>query len=328
MAFRFKLSEPFEQGFVRIATEQIERALAQLKDNEDRIVAVHETRKSLKRLRALLRLVRPALCEHVFRNENAQLRDIAGGLSGTRDRHVLLETLTKLEVASGAAIKGHADAIRDAVAQVANGSDTPKGETAAMKHASALLADARKRIARLQLAGDGFDVVGPGLEMSYRKGRHAFREAYRDPHDEAFHEWRKGTQQHWRHMGLLARAWPECLGARSSEARALSQILGDDHDLALLTAFLDSDAAASIGAAHVAAAKRLARERQEKLRIQARPLGQRLFAEGAKTLRRRIAAYWQAAAEVAKTDGEEQERPPVKKVARVATKRRRAVARA
>ena len=67
----------------------------------DHAVAVHETRKALKRLRALLRLIRPAIGDDAFRHENAQLRDIGLSLSGARDRHVLLETVNKLEGAAG-----------------------------------------------------------------------------------------------------------------------------------------------------------------------------------------------------------------------------------
>ncbi len=53
MAFRFKLGEPFDEGSRRIAVEQIERAQSSLHDKRgDQAIAVHETRKSLKRLRA------------------------------------------------------------------------------------------------------------------------------------------------------------------------------------------------------------------------------------------------------------------------------------
>jgi hypothetical protein len=77
MAFRFKLGEPFDEGSRRIAVEQIERAQSSLHDKQgDQAIAVHETRKSLKRLRALLRLIRPAMGEQVFKAENSQLRDI------------------------------------------------------------------------------------------------------------------------------------------------------------------------------------------------------------------------------------------------------------
>ena len=89
-----------------------------------------------------------------------------------------------------------------------------------MKEAQGRLADAKKRLAELHIDGSGFDVVGAGLERSYRKARRALRQAYDEQTDEAFHDWRKGTQAHWRQMTLLARAWPDYLGARASEARS------------------------------------------------------------------------------------------------------------
>jgi CHAD domain-containing protein len=290
MAFRFKLGEPFEEGVRRIAVEQIERAQTELQVKGDYAISVHETRKALKRLRALLRLVRPAMGEVAFKRENAQLREIGLSLSGARDRHVLLETVNKLEGAPGLARKGLVSGLRTCIA-AANGEGAP----VTMKEAQTRLDEAKIRLAELHVAGSGFDVVGAGLERSYRKACRTFQEAYAKPTDEAFHEWRKGAQAHWRQMTLLARAWPEYLGARASEARTLSQILGDDHDLAMLVTFVHSDAATTISGEHAALVEKAARQRQAELRERAKPRGERLFAEAPKRLRRSIGVYWQAA---------------------------------
>lgn len=321
MAFRFKLTEPFEEGCKRVAREQFERAQAQLK-GADAVVAVHETRKSLKRLRALLRLIRPALGDEAFRAENAELREIGRLLSSARDRHVLLETVTKLEAASGTAHLGLVEDVRDAL-NGANGGNGPLVDAHAVKEAQARLAAADKRFSRLRLGGKGFDVVGRGLEASYRKARHAFDDAYAERTDEAFHEWRKGTQQHWRHMVLLSRAWTDCMEARVAEARRLSQILGDDHDLALLVAFVNSEAAAGLGKQQAEKLEELARQRQKELRELARPIGKRLYVEGARTLHDRIAAYWEAAVDLKEHTPEEAPPPSRKVVARVSGSRRR-----
>ena len=319
MAFRLKLAEPFGDGCKRIAREQIDRAQAQLKDADDPPVAVHETRKSLKRLRALLRLIRPSIGDEVFRAENTHLREIARILSGARDRHVLLETISKLEAGAGASRHTLARNVRE-VLNGANGGEGPV-DVAAMRQAHSRLAEAKGRFARLRLAGRGFDLVGAGLERSYRRARRAYNAAYDELTDEAFHEWRKSTQQHWRHMALLSRAWPACLSARSSEARRLSQILGDDHDLAMLVAFVRSDAAERLGQERIAKIETLARQRQRELRALAQPTGARLFAEGAGALRRRIAVYWEAA--VALREPDEDEAHKDKKAGRrVAAKRR------
>jgi len=287
MAFRFKLGEPFDEGCRRISVEQIDRARAILRGNGDEAAAVHETRKSLKRLRALLRLIRPAIGEETFKAENHELRDVGLSLSGARDRHVLGETLDKLLSASNLSPKS-AEALRKRL-----GPPDGHGTPLAMDAAHERLAAARERLGALPIGGSDFDIVGRGLERSYRRARRAFADAYRTPSDEAFHEWRKGAQAHWRQMLLLSRAWPDYLGARAAEARTLSQILGDDHDLALLVEFARSQpGAVSEQAEQVEAA---ARARQGELRQMARPRGERLFAASPKRLRRSVETFWQSA---------------------------------
>ena len=317
MAFRFKLGEPFDEGCRRISVEQINRAQGILCGNGGEAVTVHETRKSLKRLRALLRLIRPTIGEETFKAENHELRDIGLSLSGARDRHVLGETLDKLLSVSNLSPKS-VDALRKRL-EASDGHGTPL----AMDAAHERLAAARERLGTLQIDGSDFDVVGRGLERSYRRARHAFAEAYRAPSDEGFHEWRKGAQAHWRQMLLLSRAWPDYLGARAAEAHALSQILGDDHDLALLVAFARSQAdAVSEQAEQVEAA---ARGRQAELRQMARPRGERLFAASPKRLRRSVGIYWQSAEALKdeEPEGEEAVPPGPKRRVRQGSRRQR-----
>jgi CHAD domain-containing protein len=316
MAFRLKLAEPFGDGCKRIAREQIDRAQAQLKDADDPPIAVHETRKSLKRLRALLRLIRPSIGDDVFHAENAHLRGIARILSGARDRHVLLETVAKLDPGASGTRSTLVRNVRELL-NSANGGEGPTVDATAMRQALGRLAEAKGRFARLRLAGGGFDLVGGGLERSYRQARRAYNAAYDELSDEAFHEWRKSTQQHWRHMALLSRAWPACLGARSNEARRLSQILGDDHDLAMLVDFVRSEAGERLGQERIARIETLALQRQQELRALARPTGARLFAEGPGALRRRIAVYWDAAVALREPDDDEahKQKKPSRRVA-------------
>ncbi|MEI9900958.1 MAG: CHAD domain-containing protein [Hyphomicrobium sp.] len=317
MAFRFKLSESFEEGFRRIALEQLDRACAELDQKDQQAVAIHETRKALKRLRALLRLMRPAIGKEAFKSENAQLRDIGLSLSGARDRHVLLETATKLDAAGGFGRRGVADSLRLTIL-ASNGA----GEPLSLRAAADRLVEAKKRIGEVTVAGLGFAIVGDGLEDSYREARRALHHAYDEPSDEAFHGWRKGAQRHWRQMTLLSRAWPGYLDVRASEARELSQILGDDHDLAILVAFAHSDAAVALSGEVAAVIETAARRRQQELRAEARPRGERLFADGAKCLRRNIARYWDAAVRLKELERDESLVAP-KRVSRQSAPRRR-----
>src|SRR5262249_11482283 len=58
---------------------------------------VHRARRSLKKARAALRLMRPGITDAQYRGLNATLRDAARPLSQVRDSKVLLDTLRGLE---------------------------------------------------------------------------------------------------------------------------------------------------------------------------------------------------------------------------------------
>lgn len=304
MAYRFKLDEPFAKGFRRIGLGQIECAGRELARGADRPRAIHETRKALKRVRALLRLVRPTIGEKDYRRENRRFREIAHKLAGEREFDVLIETAAKLEALARDERQQKALASLKNEAVAARSAHTGASDTSTTKEALTLLAKLRNDFPRLGFDGQGFAVVGKGLRRGYRKGRRACKAAYGEPTDEAFHEVRKAVQLHWRHMSLMARAWPELLEARVAAAKQLSQILGDDHDLAVLVGFARRLTPPRLAAEDVAAISQMARGRQGELRAAAKPLLEQLYAESSRRFVKRLARYWssaQAASHLQKT---------------------------
>jgi CHAD domain-containing protein len=109
MAYRLKLKAHLALEVRRIALEQIEIARTALARPDDRAAAVHDARRSLKRLRAMLRLVRPALGETWFKQSNRQLADLGQRLSRSRDLDVMVVTVSKLENGAGGLPKSVAD---------------------------------------------------------------------------------------------------------------------------------------------------------------------------------------------------------------------------
>ncbi len=297
MAYRFKLDEPLQMGFRRICAEQIDRALAELRSADDPGQAVHSARKSIKRLRAVLRLVRPALGDKSFANENARLRDTAALLSSARDAEILLETATKLASFDPRIENRSMNKLKSLLATHFAQLDRT-GESVARAEAARRLEAARTRFSRIKLSPDDFDSVWRGLEQNMRHSKTAFEAAYSDPTDEAFHDWRKSVQRHWRHMAVLSRAWPDLAEARVTAARRLSQILGDDHDLAVLKLYIAQSAPNGLTKIDCRDIAMRAVRSQNELRALAHPLGVRLLAESANGIGRRFAIYWKAAKEM------------------------------
>ena len=106
-----------------------------------------------------------------------------------------------------------------------------------MKAAVDELESAREEVADWPLERDDWGAIEGGLRRIYRQGRRRMREAENEPSTEALHEWRKRVKDLWYHLSLLRETWPAVVGPEADEAHALSEKLGDDHDLAVLWDF-------------------------------------------------------------------------------------------
>src|SRR5215475_4270728 len=98
MAFELKPGDSLRKNIRRIVRKQMDGALDEVTGTpkEPRDEAVHEARKAFKKIRAVLRLVRPAIGETAFREENTCFRDAARPLTEVRDAKILIETLDHL----------------------------------------------------------------------------------------------------------------------------------------------------------------------------------------------------------------------------------------
>jgi CHAD domain-containing protein len=229
-AFKLKQGEAVPEGVRRIARGRIDHAIEALADPGEE--TVHEARKDMKKLRALLRLVRGEIGAKVYRRENAFFRDVARELAGVRDADVMLATLADLAERYDADVGPVRQGVEAHRLQVAGGS---RGRAA--EAATAMLQEARSRVDEWPLERDGFEAVEDGLRRTYRGGRRGWRAALRDPSSENLHEWRKRVKDLWYHCSILEESWKPVMKALGDEAHELSDRLGDDHDLAVLLEF-------------------------------------------------------------------------------------------
>ena len=98
MTYRLKADESVPQGIKRIATKQIEKAISVLSATDELGVdeAVHQARKRLKKIRAVVRLVRDRLNKDNYKQENARFRNLGRALASLRDAKVRIKTLDNL----------------------------------------------------------------------------------------------------------------------------------------------------------------------------------------------------------------------------------------
>ena len=98
LAFRLHAGAPPADELRRVARGRVAHAVAALDGSAglDDVTAVHEARKDLKRLRAIVRLAGPALGDTTRRREAAAFRDMGRLLGSARDRAVLVMTLDEV----------------------------------------------------------------------------------------------------------------------------------------------------------------------------------------------------------------------------------------
>ena len=94
MAFRFDIPEALDKAIPRIARERIGRIIESLSEKpQPGAESIHEARKDLKSIRALLRLARGSIDGEIRLRENTLFRDAGRSLSAIRDPQALLEAL-------------------------------------------------------------------------------------------------------------------------------------------------------------------------------------------------------------------------------------------
>jgi CHAD domain-containing protein len=295
-AYRLGDGEFVPDGMRRIARGQLDAGIEELDGQPGRRLdeAVHETRKRLKRLRASVRLARFAMGEETYRRENATFRDLGKRLSAPRDARVLIETLDALSERFGDELPSDQTApLRDRLEQRHKRAVTKlRRDRATVDAVRAELEEARVRSASWKYDSDGFEALRPGLQRLYRRGRRSMRAAADEPSDEHLHEWRKRAKDLWHALQILRPAAPKRMQARAKQAHRLSDLLGDDHDLAVLREHVAGTAFPAEQEATRTALLSVIDRRRGSLQREAFKLGAQVYARRPKTFARSVARRW------------------------------------
>jgi len=295
-----------------MALGQVGLAL-ELLSGEDAIApgehAVHETRKALKRLRALLRLLEHELGSTAFERENATLRDVARHLSAARDAAVMLGTLDGLIERHPRRLgqrRGALELRRRLLAEQASAQRLTLSDPAARAEVLGQLHAFRWRVAAWSLYDrDGIALIEADLTRLYRQGRRRYRDVARGRGDRmiAMHEWRKRVKDLRYAAEMLGRVDPD--GTRRSGGRVrtlarsadeLGELLGEEHDLAIFAERIRAGSRQDRSEPwHTGSGTRdtllelIARRRRE-LRRQALRRGRRLYGEPPRRFTRAVRA--------------------------------------
>ncbi len=294
MGFHLEKDESVGSGFQRILVEQTTRLSEDLASADKNLEkAIHEVRKRCKRVRSVARLLRPH-AKALHRQANAAFRDMAQRLSPLRDAHVQLATFDELVTRTDNAERfGH---LRNRVVE-SNHQDDQKLVAEQLASTAKEVQAAQERFRNAKIPNEtAFELIRPGLLFTYKQGRRAMSEAYDQPQAAAFHEWRKRVKDLGYQVQLLRDVWPALLKRMRREVDKLGDLLGKEHDLAVLrdTLLKHED---DINQEDLHAFLSLLERRDWELQAEAETIGRRIYAEKPRDFLRRISVYfetWQA----------------------------------
>ncbi len=224
------------EGLRRIVREQMDAVCAVLRKGGDPVEAVHEARKSLKKLKAMFRLAAPKFGNRRRQAEKAALQNAGRLLGPMRDAEVRLKTLAALIQTAPA--KEHDFAAIRAVFETRRNEADAKA-TITKRRVLAHLDAARGRLQNWPLKTLTQEELRASVCKTYRQGRRALAEYRRSPSPAAFHTWRKRVKELWYQLRILRRAFSKSKADRRiKKLDALGQLAGDAHDLDALRADL------------------------------------------------------------------------------------------
>jgi len=290
VAYRLKKRKPTSTDLSRIVSREFDKAIEAIRHpGADVGVAVHEARKHVKKIRAVLRLVEKDLGK-AYEVENERLREVAHQLASLRDADAAAATMKALgdhfpqqlrKSISDAFLKKFRS--RQRAAAAGNGR---------LRQAARLLQKAADQTSHQVGDVARRATVCGGMLRGYRRARQALAEVQAMPGDGVFHSWRKRVKDHWYHVRLLE-GLDSHAASRARALRHLEKCLGDDHNLVLLRGKLLEDPSRFGDEKTISLVLGCAVKYQTSLRRRALKLGKRAFASKPRVFEKTIDGWLQ-----------------------------------
>jgi len=233
MSYQLRREEHPGESLRRICRKQVELALAIAKNEKEvKDTPVHETRKHLKKARAVLRLVRKEIGRGLFKKQDHALRDVGRMISEIRDAEVRLQTVRELQNATRRQRRRSFEKLEEILMLELENFVAAFAEW--QGQAIPILERVRDEISCWPIDQLGFEQFRRAVQSTYKRGRNALSEAKRTRTTDSFHMFRREAKQLGYQLRILRPTNSVVLKSLSDDLGALGDLLGRAHDLSFL----------------------------------------------------------------------------------------------
>ncbi len=293
MAFRLKAGEAVSTEIRRIVLRQLDRATAELRSigDPESDEAIHDARRRVKKIRAIIRLVRPVLRGRT--RVDPDMRRVSKLLAPVADGQGVIDTLNQLIRRFRRQLpRATTTALQSDLIARGKQIDSEAARRNVLTVARKTLRAERRAVKHWRLRTEGFRALAPGLKASVRRARTAMADALLHPTAERHHTWRRHVKNHWFYVRLLSERCGHQLRPYQRQLEALDGVLGEYHNLVLLHGVLVSDI--RLSGDEIARCVRILERYQRELRRHAQTLGIRVYSETPRMFVTRVKQLWQA----------------------------------
>ncbi len=240
--FSISKRENVKENINRILLGQVDYILGHCSSDRENVhVSIHEIRKSIKRIRAVLRLIREEIGYSTYYRENVFYRDINRRISDLRTSSVLVLTLESFK-SELRLRRNELDPLIDSLLEQRE--NILSGLLSAgngLRDLSELFSEGRERIPELPVEHDGFEALEGGLQRMYRQSRDYLDMARAKPGADHLHDMRKRMKYFWYQVQILTPIYPVQMRAFARALERITERLGVYHDLEILSGYIQEN---------------------------------------------------------------------------------------
>jgi len=289
VSFRLKRRHSIGSQLARIVASESRKATEELTSKSRTEESVHEARKHVKKIRAVIHLLRSELGDDYARL-NRRARSVSHRISEIRDADALIETMTSLRRRYRAVMRV---GLRAGTATL-NARRREAYASLAGSHLSdvkRMLERSRRMLrSRVRRAATG-RAVRDGIARGYRRARQEMAEATAGADDSRFHVWRRRVKDHWYQLRLIEGLTTR-VHARVRALGSLQDWLGEHHNLSVLRAVILEQTRRFGSARSIDVVLGCIDRRQDALRQRAIRRGRSLFSAKPSSFHKQITQWW------------------------------------
>ncbi len=288
MSFELHQRNHIEDELAKIVRRELRKTARALTESAGSTLegAVHESRKSVKKVRAVAAFLEQAGAK-LPRKDRKRLKAAARALSRLRDSAAIVDTFDRVRRRYPKQLSQHTyRTLRRGLVGARNREQERAQGDGIVGEAVERLAKTRKSAKRWTSPSIDVSDIGAVVALSYRRSRAAMKRARATGQSATLHRWRKEVKRLWYQLRL---AEPLTTGVAPlvADLKRLETELGDDHNLVVLAATLRACRDLRTMRADIRQIDRLAARMRQPLRRRVFALGRQLHARTPKAF-----AHW------------------------------------